>query len=344
MERIGGRVIRTGVPLPPASGPARQRVMRRDGHMALRESTRAYADSCRLLGEYADANLSDIPTWEQTTADLAWRGINSTQAQQRYLRRIWEPVARQLRRRARRRSLGPAAGVLRVHQTRMPALDLYRFAQHGLRLPTVEALTPTTIAYWEGAERLARHALTRAVDAFNFLEETSEHEAAHRHAHEVAAFVSGLWGCEMTFEDGLYWDVCPVSLMHMRWGLSAGFTAVRLCSLCGEDLDECPHMIDTLYEVVVSRTPDGSCTACGGSACGHVIGEMVQARPHPIIREASLHEVSVVRTPRDPLARITRVDISPDLLRGGLGTESDDQLLTCYRCLHPCNGFTYPAG
>lgn len=315
----------------------------RDGRAAFLESVRIYTDSCRLLCESAGAVLSDIPTWAQTTGDLARRGVHETAAQQRHLRQIWEPLARRMCVTAWRRSEGTAFGVARDHQSHLSGLDLGRYAKLGFKVPTTDEFAAvTTIGYWLEAERLARQALVRAVDAFNLLEHTSGHDIAHHHAHEVAAFVGGIFGCEVPFEDGDYWDTCPVSLMHHRWGMSIGFTAVRLCSLCGEDLDECPHMIDTLYEVLVARTADGDCSACGEQLCNHVVGEKVQVYTHAIVREASLHEVSLVRKPRDPLARITRMDIASELLRQSLGADPAGRPLACYRCLHPCSGFIFP--
>jgi len=84
MKQISGRAVRTGVPLPPPAGPARDRMLWRDGRAAFLDSVRSYADSCRLLSESAGAVLSDIPTWAQTTGDLARRGVHETAAQQRH--------------------------------------------------------------------------------------------------------------------------------------------------------------------------------------------------------------------------------------------------------------------
>lgn len=343
MKQISGRAIRTGVPLPPPAGPGRDRMLWRDGRAALVDSVRSYAESCRLLSVNVGVDLSDIPTWTQTTGDLAWRGVHEIQAQQRHLRGIWEPTARRLCLAAWRRSEGAAFGVARGQQSHMSRLDRGRYNDQGFKPPTPDAFAAvTTVGHWLDAERFARQALVRAVDAFNFLELTPGHDIAHHHAHEVAAFVGGIFGCEVPFEGGEYWDTCPVSLMHHRWGISIGFTAERLCSLCGEDLDECPHMIDTSYEVLVASASDGTCTACGELLCNHVDGEIMHVCPHAMIREASLHEVSLVRNPRDPLARITRMDITSEVLRQSLGTDPAGRPLACYRCLHPCRGFSFP--
>jgi hypothetical protein len=315
----------------------------RDGRAAFVDSVRSYAESCRLISENAGADLSKIPTWAETTNDLAWHGIHATQPQQRHLLGIWEPVASRLRLAAWRRSEGAAFVVARGHQAHLLGLDRSRYANPGFKPPTLDAFAAiTTVVPWLAAERFARQALVRAVDAFNFLEHSPAHDMAHHHAHEIAAFVGGIFGCEVPFEGGEYWDTCPISLMHRRWGLSVGFSAVRLCSLCGEDLDECPHMIDTLYEVLVARASDGTCTACGQPVCDHMVGEFVHVRPHAVIREGTLHEVSLVRNPRDPLARINRMDITPEVLRQSLGTDPAGRPLACYRCLHPCSGFTFP--
>lgn len=62
---------------------------------------------------------------------------------------------------------------------------------------------------WHDLETEARNALARAVDAYNFLEDTGLRQLAHNHAHHVAALVGGLFGCDIEYSDDTCWDVSP---------------------------------------------------------------------------------------------------------------------------------------
>ena len=65
----------------------------------------------------------------------------------------------------------------------------------------------------------------KARSAVDWLEDTSQFEAAHRLLDEVGAFVRATRAeaCELLFEDGAYYQVCPVKLAHRRIGLSPTF-------------------------------------------------------------------------------------------------------------------------
>ncbi|MFE6524185.1 hypothetical protein [Streptomyces sp. NPDC057794] len=191
---------------------------------------------------------------------------------------------------------------------------------------------------WGDLDSAARNSLALAVDAFNYLEDTELAEIAHQHAHKIAALVGGIFGCAIEYSEGTYWDSCPLSLMHRRWGVSAGFSATRRCSLCGEDIDLCEHMLDTSYQIQIERAVDGTCNACGSHSCSHVIGDVVLAYPRAVMTDAQVHEVSLVSRPRDPLARMAKVEFDAEILAHSLGEEPAGRAVRCYRCLHPCEG------
>ncbi|MFD5016931.1 hypothetical protein [Streptomyces chartreusis] len=193
---------------------------------------------------------------------------------------------------------------------------------------------------WRELEAAARTSLARAVDAYNFLEDSELSELAHRHAHHVAALVGGLFGCNIESSEDTYWDVCRLTLMHDRWGMSAGFTSTRNCSLCAQDIDTCPHLLDTRYDITVRHARDGRCNVCGRLGCPHTDGETVSAFPRPVMSEMQLHEVSLVSRPRDPLARLAKIELSQDALGQALGEGPAGRDVCCYRCLHPCSGFS----
>lgn len=190
-------------------------------------------------------------------------------------------------------------------------------------------------------EREARAALDAAVTAFNFLEDEELADTAHQHAHAVGEFVGQMFGCEARYRDGRFWDVCPLTLMHLRIGLSPGFTGPRLCSVCGQDLSECPH-VPGLSVTVVAENHDGHCSACGASwPCSqHVPGTAVDVVPHGVIAEMDLHELSFVDRPRQPRARISELELPDALLRAHLGRipNAADEPVVCHRCKWPCQG------
>lgn len=338
--RCSGLVIRTGVPLPPASGPARLAMMYQDGVTALRESMRLYGQCYRSISLTWGLSLAHLPSWTSTTEQIHRRGLWTMSAQQDFLVRVWSRARQQLQCNiAALTSPSPWSGG-------PPAFGRWGHRQyiamasslHGSRI-TLQPSDP-----WQELEAAARVSLTRAVDAYNFLEDSELSELSHRHAHHVAALVGGLFGCNFEYADDTYWDVCRLTLMHNRWGMSAGFTATRNCSLCGQDIDSCPHLLDTRYNVTVRHDADGACNVCGRLSCSHTAGETVSAFPRPVMSQLQLHEVSVVSRPKDPLARFTKIELSHEVLRNGLGEDPAGRDICCYRCLHPCSGFSQLPG
>lgn len=189
-------------------------------------------------------------------------------------------------------------------------------------------------------ERRARGALDAAVTAFNFLEDEDHAGATHQHAHTVAEFVGRLFGCQVEYRDRRFWDVCPLSLMHLRIGLSPGFTGPRLCSVCRQDLSECPHVPGVAVTVVVEER-EGHCSACNRPwpCTQHLRGIALDVFPHAVIPDMDLDEVSWVDRPREPRARITGVELPDALLRAQLGRlPTEDEPVVCHRCQQPCQG------
>lgn len=334
--RFSGLVIRTGVPLPPASGPVRVAMMRQDGVAALRKSMRLYGQCCRSISLTWGLSLARLPSWASTTEEIHRRGLRTMSAQRDFLIRVWSQAQRQLRANVEARTL-PSSPLIGLPNSDRWSHRQYLAMAPSLRLPSE---TPQLTDPWHDLEAMARTSLARAVDAYNFLEDSGLSEIAHQHAHHVAALVGGLFGCNLEYSDNTYWDVCRLELMHSRWGMSAGFTATRDCSLCGQDIDSCPHLLDTRYDVTVRRNADEACNVCGQLSCSHTDGETVSVFPRPIMSQLQLHEVSWVPRPRDPLARFTKIELSQEVLRRGMGEDPAGRELCCYRCLHPCSGFS----
>jgi len=137
------------------------------------------------------------------------------------------------------------------------------------------------------AERRARGALDRVVRAFWWAEGLPEEETIHELMHELGRWVRQTFGCTILAHDGVYEQRCPVALAHSRMGMSVGFTARRLCSLCGEDLSECPHMPDTAYLVPGGIGPTGCCPVCLSKTCvEHDPGRTYRVSAVAIVLEA----------------------------------------------------------
>ncbi len=335
--RVSGLAIRTGVPLPPPSGPARIAMMHQDGVAALRESMRLYGQCYRIFSLTWGISLEDFPSWVSTTEEMYRRGLWETDAQQVFLVRVWSQARNQLLRKIASLTSPPSWFVGPPTSGRWGHRQYLEISSSlsGLRI------TPQSTNPWHDLETAARISLARAVDAYNFLEDTELSDLVHQHAHHVAALVGGLFGCHIEYSDETYWDVCRLTLMHNRLGMSVGFTANRLCSVCKQDIDSCPHLLDTQYDVTVRRDPDGVCNVCGRLSCTHTDGDTVSAFPRPMMSQMQLHEVSLVSRPRDPLARFTKIEFSQEVLQQGLGEFPTGEDLCCYRCLNSCSGFNH---
>jgi len=104
--------------------------------------------------------------------------------------------------------------------------------------------------------------LREAASAFWTAEDTELESATHEEMDTYGRWVRSTFGCHLAFESGSYYQCCPIAIAHKRVGVSIGFDAKhRICTLCGEDLTECPHLIGRLYEV-----PGG----VGPAGCSHL--------------------------------------------------------------------------
>jgi hypothetical protein len=195
----------------------------------------------------------------------------------------------------------------------------------------------------EELERRSRAALGAAVDAFDHLEDTDLAEKAHAQAHAVGELVAGLFGCRAERDGDRWYDVCRLSLMHLRLGMSPAFFALRHCSICGGDISDldCEHAPGRMYSKVAAREVDDSCTVCGVVDClNHVPGSVYATMAHATVREADLDEISIVPRPRDPLARLDGVELPAEAVATLPGSDRPDAVLQCHRCMSPCTGFT----
>lgn len=134
--------------------------------------------------------------------------------------------------------------------------------------------------------------------------------AAHREVHLSGDLYSGLLLCRIVEEGGTWWQECPVNTLHLRCGVSPGFTTKFTCTVCHGDATECVHVAGADYDVVVGDPVDGTCAVCGEEVCGHPIGSTMTVTAASNLVFGAVHEVSLTPRPRDPLARIDRIEIS----------------------------------
>ncbi|MDP9798751.1 hypothetical protein J2S43_007263 [Catenuloplanes nepalensis] len=226
------------------------------------------------------------------------------------------------------------SGCQQRHLTESPKAPWWIYKGKNKPLPAC-AVQPRS----QAGETEARLALSHAVNSFNILEDLPDASDSHRLVHEIGAFISWHYGCKIELKDGLWRWRCPATLSHLRIGLSAGFTATRVCSICDQDISVCDHLPDQRYRVAVDG---GSDCACGTPSCKlHKPGDFADLYPAALIKEADLHEVSTVARPRDPLARISEISFAMDRMSAMLGKmpiPSSVSALSCHHCRQVCTG------
>jgi hypothetical protein len=151
--------------------------------------------------------------------------------------------------------------------------------------------------------------------------------------------------CSLHWTGAGYENRCPVAIAHKRFGFSIGMVVPRKeCSLCSQDISECPHLPGRLYRVRggVDGSPTGACRVCGGNACGHSSDITYLAVRVAVIKDVSEHkEVSLVSDPKQPDARLTAVPVPMSSLRNAFGDFPPGMPINCDKCVQRCTGFTY---
>jgi hypothetical protein len=248
------------------------------------------------------------------------------------LDRPWAPDAS--------RALFAARGTRWQQTRRLLAAAAGQFSRSSLAVPGEKGA-----AFLARLEKQARGALDAAVDAFDHLEDTYLASDAHAWSHPLGEMVAGLFGCRAKRENDRWFDVCRLSLMHLRVGLSAGFVARRLCSICDRDqssLPACGHAHGVTYSRIAAQRADGSCTICGNLEClTHVPDESYPVVACAQIRNVDrLDDLSPVPRPRDPLARHTAIEIPANVVARLPNHDAQNASLYCEWCMAPCTGFT----
>ena len=191
------------------------------------------------------------------------------------------------------------------------------------------------------AETLYRRSLVKIREAL--LWEPGE-KSHGKYLHDVGRQIHDIFGCQVEFKDGLYWVMCPVMLSHSRGGFSIGGSGKAVCSICGKDIFDCPHVKGQTYDGVVARRHHNTCNICGQRECNHKEGEAYNAvRAFAIVTELNLDHVSFVQNPANPLCVVYRYSVpKSDLLEMLPQDERDrviygETIIHCHHCLI-CNG------
>jgi hypothetical protein len=192
------------------------------------------------------------------------------------------------------------------------------------------------------ADASARQALDRAARAFWWAEDTPMEDEQHRLMHKIGRWTRRNLGCELDFVGSGYQLRCPIAIAHKRFGFSIGFTARRICSVYGQDLSECEHVRHRLYWVRGMRRSDGTCRVCMKESCRHRADRLYPAHVVSIVRNVTkMREVSLVRRPVNPEARLTELPVIPTAdFAKKFGPEFKPGMpVSCDRCLGECDGF-----
>lgn len=190
------------------------------------------------------------------------------------------------------------------------------------------------------AERRARVALRKAAEGYWHAEGLPECSEEHRYVHELGNWTRSTFGCVVDYGGSGYSSACPVLLADKRIGFSPGFLVRKSCSICDQDLSECPHLRDRMYWVRGGPTDFGACRVCWSDACSHDADTLYPAAVVEVIKRIDkVLEVSMVPVPSNPLARLESIPLDTAGLREHLGPAFRAGMpVSCDHCLEPYHG------
>lgn len=323
--RFHALVARTDVPLPPPVGPARTQFCLREGFRELVGARRLlWLARLRLSPVVQEAGTGGWPPPVNALAAGSSGAFSQNSGKARVRR--WFALRDRLYGRAIQRELegmGEHRALLtQAEETARQAVTAAVNAYLWLQDAMLEEDPHTEIALPTGSVTLE--------DALN---------EAHALLHESGDLVGGLFGCKMLEQDGAWFRRCPVQLAHIPLANSIGFTCRYKCSLCREDFSECPHTRGATYDVVPELNGD-LCSLCARPAvdCDHQPGTPVRAVAGVLMTDIELREISLVHRARDPLARITALEVPQNELHSHLGftPEARHGAVLCHTCMYPC--------
>jgi hypothetical protein len=191
------------------------------------------------------------------------------------------------------------------------------------------------------AEAAARRAIDTAVEAFWWAEDSDLEESQHAFIHLIGRWTRKRFGCSIDFDGERYVQRCRVDIAHKRFGFSPGYSAVLLCSICGDDVSECPHLPHRYYWIRGGAGPTGRCAVCYRENCRHQTARLYKARLTRIVTNMEILEVSFVRRPAGVVTRLLELPVPMKDLHEAFGPDfTPGTRISCDRCLSGCWGFT----
>lgn len=192
-----------------------------------------------------------------------------------------------------------------------------------------------------GAEAAARQAITAAVEAFWWAEDSELEDAQHELMHRIGRWRRKRFGCSLSFDGERYTQRCRIAIAHKRFGLSPGYTAILLCSICGQDVSECPHLPNRYYWIRGGTGPSGRCAVCYRDRCRHRADRLYKTSLTRIVTDIEFREVSLVPRPAGVTTRLLELPVSMGALREAFGPAfTPGTRVSCDQCLGECWGFT----
>lgn len=184
----------------------------------------------------------------------------------------------------------------------------------------------------EKAGQEIREAIRLIASATYWLEDTNHFNAAHDDLHTFGSFAREHFpdDCALHWDGNTYSHICPVPIAHKRFGFSPEMVVKRhLCSLCGDDASECPHLPSQLYRVRGGPdfSPSGRCRVCMKDECDHDPNTRYLVTQVRIVDKIErMDGVAMLARTVQPNARLTAV---PSILKTSRITLDQDSLLGC---------------
>lgn len=187
------------------------------------------------------------------------------------------------------------------------------------------------------SETTMRDSLIRLRDAFHLASEDSK---ISRLLHDRGRIVHDLFGCKVRMSGTTYYQECPVILSHIQLGFSVGGSANTICSICGKDAWDCEHIKGFKYDGVLCQRIGSTCNICLKENCSHRVGATYNSvEAVHIITNLNVEEISLVKNPGIPLARIQMHTLGPDDIRNALPEAEreffvpGETVIHCHHCV-----------
>jgi hypothetical protein len=160
--------------------------------------------------------------------------------------------------------------------------------------------------------------------------------------HEIGLWTRQRFGCSLASDGKRYERRCAIDIAHKRFGFSVAYTATAICSICGEDVSECPHLSDKEYWVRGGAGASGHCPVCMAEAdCQHRADRLYRVTLTKIITKMDVREISLVSRPAGVTTRLLAISVDNADLIEALGPGFEVGMpVSCDKCLNGCWGIS----